>query len=631
MLIRFSILVLLYSVARVLFFAFNQQALQDVPLAALSAAFLSGFRSDVTAIVLTNSILVCLALLRRFVVGAWYEKFLNVVFLLCNLPFLIINVVDLEYFKFTGKRSSLSLWDVRSDIPFQLGNFASYYWHLTLIAGAFIFIACFFLPNGSNKRSTPQRLNRSWSTRAFVLLAVLLLGGEYVLREQISAASETGSDAALEQLADNSTLTLLRSRLRCAARAIPGYSDAIQPRREELPTFSVAAPLAHSRPLRRSDNVVVIIVESLSTEYTGIGRQAGGYTPFLTQLADKGLSFANHFANGRRSIDALPSILLGIPRLSDGTFRCAHSRRFDGFASILREHGYSTLFFHGGRNGAGGFDDFTEQIGFTRYYGADEYGRTADSDGTWGIYDEPFLRFTARELSMQGEPFAAVIFTSSTHQPFKIPAQYQGRFPKGELPIHESVGYADHSLRTFFAVAAQMPWFHRTLFVITGDHTGPAAAPRARLIDAYRVPLIFYHPTIELPAVAGSKVTQHADIGTSILDYLGSETARLLPFGRSLFASDYAGLALGEVHDRYWIALEDHYMEQSADGTVVLSAFSGEPVPVADVARVRERLLRELQRQLSLFNQVFAEPPRFSDSRHTGMQSTSRRNISTRR
>jgi phosphoglycerol transferase MdoB-like AlkP superfamily enzyme len=210
---------------------------------------------------------------------------------------------------------------------------------------------------------------------------------------------------------------------------------------------------------------------------------------------------------------------------------------------------------------------------------------------------------------MQGQPFAAVIFTLSTHQPFKIPPQYEGRFPAGELPIHESVGYLDHSLRNFFAIAQQMLWFNRTLFVITGDHAGPAAAPRARLIDAYRVPLIFYHPSVALPSTGASKIAQHADIAPSILDHVGLRGAHLLSFGHSVFDSTYEGLALEEVDDRYWMALGDYYIEQSAEGTATLSQLSDGAVPVADAAKVRARLLRELERQVRRFNELFTESP----------------------
>ena len=83
------------------------------------------------------------------------------------------------------------------------------------------------------------------------------------------------------------------------------------------------------------------------------------------------------------------------------------------------------------------------------------------------------LSFMARELARRPQPFASVVFTLSTHNPYKVPTQYQGTFPRGELPIHETVAYFDHALQKFFETAEQMPWYKNTLFVITGDHIGP--------------------------------------------------------------------------------------------------------------------------------------------------------------
>jgi phosphoglycerol transferase MdoB-like AlkP superfamily enzyme len=268
---------------------------------------------------------------------------------------------------------------------------------LALIASAFIFVACFFLPDGSAKHTPAPRRMRLW-TCGLLLVGLLLLGGEHALRGQISAAARSRDDSTLKQLAQNSTMTLLRSQSSCAARFIGTSAVLPPPEREEVLISGAAESATRLRGAGARDNIVIIIVERLSTEYTGIGGQSPGYTPFLTELAQTSLSFENHFANARRSIDALPSILLGLPRLSDATFRCAKSRRLEGLASILREHGYQTLFFHGGRNGAGDFDAFAQQTGFTRYYGADDYGRPADADGIWGIYDEPFFALRSRRV-----------------------------------------------------------------------------------------------------------------------------------------------------------------------------------------------------------------------------------------
>ena len=247
--------------------------------------------------------------------------------------------------------------------------------------------------------------------------------------------------------------------------------------------------IAHANGEVRN-NIVIIIVESLSADYTGVGQPHHGYTPFLDSLAEKGIYFHNSFADGRRSIDAPPSILAGLPHLRDETFYCTQFKRLHGIGTLLKERGYNTSFFHGGKNGTMSFDTFSVRMGFDHYYGLNEYPTQKDSDGIWGIYDEPYLQYMARALSQRPEPFASVVFTLSTHNPYQIPPQYEGLLPKGELPIHWTVAYFDRALEKFFTTAATMPWYKHTLFVITGDHIGPQQTISPRMIDSYRVPII---------------------------------------------------------------------------------------------------------------------------------------------
>ena len=69
------------------------------------------------------------------------------------------------------------------------------------------------------------------------------------------------------------------------------------------------------------------------------------------------------------------------------------------------------------------------------------------------------------------EPFMTSVFTASSHHPYNVPAEYQGRFPEGKLPMHKCIGYTDYALRRFFESASKQPWFANTLFVLTADHT----------------------------------------------------------------------------------------------------------------------------------------------------------------
>src|SRR5690606_15915248 len=151
--------------------------------------------------------------------------------------------------------------------------------------------------------------------------------------------------------------------------------------------------------------------------------------------------FSRGYANGRKSIDALPSSVAGIPS-SETPFVLSHysGNNINSLASVLKNHHYYSAFIHVAPNGSLGFSAFVLQSGFDSYIGMTEYGNKKDFDGHWGIWDEPFLQFMANGINDLKQPFLASAFTLSSHHPFKIPSEYEGVFPKGDIPIHQCVG-----------------------------------------------------------------------------------------------------------------------------------------------------------------------------------------------
>ena len=200
-----------------------------------------------------------------------------------------------------------------------------------------------------------------------------------------------------------------------------------------------------------------------------------GEKPISTDFIKEWREFIlqNAYANGKRSIEGIPAIIGGIPALlSDPFITSAYSSNtITTIPSLLKQKGYTSTFFHGGTNGTMGFDNFSRSSGFDHYFGRTEYDNDDDFDGSWGIYDEPFLQQAALEIDKMKLPFLAVLFTLSSHHPYKIPDKYVNQFPEGTLPLHQSIAYADFSLKRFFETALKMSWFSNTLFVITADHT----------------------------------------------------------------------------------------------------------------------------------------------------------------
>jgi phosphoglycerol transferase MdoB-like AlkP superfamily enzyme len=296
-------------------------------------------------------------------------------------------------------------------------------------------------------------------------------------------------------------------------------------------------------------NVVVIILESFSRENSGVlnphlsNGNYKGYTPFLDSLINVSYSFGNAFANGRKSIDALPSILSSLPALVQPFVVSEYSsNNINGLGKLLREKKYHTSFFHGAPNGSMGFQAFTRMAGFDNYFGRDEYGNDADFDGIWGVWDEPFFQFFAKKLNTFPEPFVSSIFSVSSHHPYKVPDHYEGVFPKGTIPLHQCVGYTDMALRKFFKTASEMPWFNRTLFVITADHSIPGKYDEYNTsVNGFAVPLLLYMPGSNLKG-SSTVLAQQTDIMPTVLNLLGYDNG-FVAFGRDLLNPNSIGNA----------------------------------------------------------------------------------------
>lgn len=472
-------------------------------------SFLLGIRFDIAAIVLVNAVPILLSFINTF--NQKFLSFERVLFIFLNTAAFITAVDDYELFLYLGKRLSFDFFLIAEDILAQLPQIILNYWYLPLSAILFGVGYYFF----DKRYFTLKKKKSSWFS---YVSGVLLLGVSFIgIRGGLQHKSINVQSAFLQgknelgHLVLNTPYHFLRTLKNKPMQSLRYFSNDDEAKNVIL----------NERDLRQgiqghaNANVVLIILESFASEYMD-----AGYTPFLNELKEKSLFFSRHLANGRRSVEALPSLLCGLPSLiaepiSKSIFQ---GNKFNCFPRILKDAGYTNYFFHAGARGTMGFESYTLANGFHRYFSREDYG-DQDYDGTWGIFDLPYLQYVADEIDKMPTPFVAGIFTLSSHQPYAIPDEFNGKFPKGTLEIHESIGYVDHALRMFFEKIKNAPWFSNTLFIITSDHSQKLETSKyMNMVGRYRVPLIIFGPGI----VSGEskRVTQHADIPASILDYV---------------------------------------------------------------------------------------------------------------
>ena len=544
-----------FSTYRAIFYFYNFSYFSKFSLGETLYAYLYGIRFDLATLLIANLFFIIVSLIpTRIYQVKVFKKLLFVGF---NMVFLGTLIMDWEFFTFLGKKLTVDIFigGMAKDVVDQSLQVLLYYWYLSVVFIATGIMLWKYYPRTKKEIFLKQEL--AWykvTPISFVIILFTALGirggpqmrsispkeafihesyelGNLTLNAAYSMVRSLGNkNVAVETYFKTDELALehIKSKRSFATGSVKRLLDA------QYDVAHMAASDARNKVPR--DNVVVIIVESFSQEYI-----EEGYTPFFNELKSKGLYFKYNFANGRRSIEALPSIMAAIPSLiGQPIYQSQYqSNQYYALPKILKQNGYQTAFYHGGKKGTMDFDAYCYSIGFDKYFSLEDYPDQRHFDGNWGIYDHNYLSYFADELDQYKTPFFSGIFTLSSHQPYSIPDSFKDHFPKGELEIHESIGYADEALKIFFEKVKSKPWFKNTLFVITADHASKLhSAKFNNLIGQYRVPLLFYHPGKDLSHLENSKVTQHADILPSIVDFLGIEVDKQLFFGSSVFGAD---------------------------------------------------------------------------------------------
>lgn len=540
---NYVLMLALYSLSRAFFLIFNRDRFQTATVGEIAKSFFYGVYFDNATVAILFLPVALLTLLPfPLVRKSATQTAIKILFLVLNFPLFVAHMCDIEYFKFTGARMTIGVTAMAGDIENQVGQFFVNYWHIaSLCVLALIAMWRFYRKtSGPTDPSISLPAALRYCAVSFVVLLALFLSvrGGFQSKPLQPSYAFIVADNDLALLALNSSFTILKSNPKDSLKKLSYFtSDEDAESLLLKPTFN--GP--HTENAATPQNIVIIIIESGATEFWGVANKGQGYTPFLDSLAAKGLFFRNSFANGRKSIEALPAIILGMPALMEHPL--AKSRyqfnQWHGLGEAVAQKNYDTSFYQGSEKGSMNFDAIAKLGGVKNYFSMTEYPNPKDYDGFWGIFDEPYLKYYADELTKKPKPFLSMVFTLSSHQPYTIPPQHKDQFKKGPTPMHESVGYVDDSIRQFFEKASKESWYKDTLFIITGDHTqmSPSIDYQSDL-GRHMVPILFYNPGGHLAKANTDKTVQHADIFPTIVDYLGIKNAPTNLFGHSIWQDD---------------------------------------------------------------------------------------------
>lgn len=551
---RIALLYAVLMLCRVLFYLYNAEQLG--PLGSEWGALLRGaLKFDTASIVYADGLFILLALLplpARICDSRLYRGVLYGYYLAVNsLLVVATNLADAVYFRYAQKRFTADeVFFADNDNSLQLvGKFLAENWYLGLASAALIGLLAW----GYGHRIRPERLVEGWRgyllrTAALLLAAGLCIGG---MRGGFTRMTRpiTLSNATL-YTPDSGRANLILSNPFCILRTAGSggkvrYAKYFAP--DELARrFTPVHAAPDSAALNLAGrNIVIFILESMSAEhsahlrpdlYADLPQQ--GFTPFLDSLMRNGLTFRRMYANGTRSIQAMPSILGSIPSLRTPFVLMPQSLGASRqLPAILRDRGYATAFFCGSERGSMGFGAYARSAGVERLVSREEYEErhgTGDFDGYWGIWDDKFLQFAGEEFAAMPAPFFAALFTLSSHHPFVVPEEYAASLPEGYTRIHRGIAYEDLAFRRFFARFGDEEWFRRTIFVFVADHVSSEKfAPETREYPGSHHILAFaYTPDGTLRGEI-SETAQQLDIMPTLLGLTGNREL-YFAFGRDV-------------------------------------------------------------------------------------------------
>jgi phosphoglycerol transferase MdoB-like AlkP superfamily enzyme len=609
------LLMALYSISRVGFYLFNTDFFPGMDANRFMRILWGGLRFDLSAVLYSNSLFILLLILPtalRF--KKWYQQIVKWTFIIVNSIALAANTADIIYYRFTLRRTTMSVFaqfEHEKNKGLLFMQFLWDYWYVVLF---WLILVVLLVQVYKRIRMEGPQIKNTWifhlSALAMVPVVVyLFIGGArggflHSTRPiTLSNAAAYARDPKDINLVLNTPFAFMRTaKANVIKKVYYFHSD------EEL--NAVFNPLKMPSDSSRFDslNVVVIIIESYSKEFVGAYNQwmepsrYRGYTPFLDSLISVSRAYQHSLANGRKSIDAMPSVLASIPSIEVPYVLSHYSgNKINSLAGLLKKKGYYSAFFHGAPNGSMGFDAFANLCGYDDYFGKDEYNNDADYDGIWGIWDDKFLQYFAAKMNTFRQPFHTAVFTTSSHHPYKIPKAFEGQFRGGDRDIYKTIEYSDYALKKFFQSASRMPWYKNTLFVITADHASAEIAyPEYNTAWGYfSVPVFFFRPGSDWKEFK-PEIVQQIDIMPTVLGYLHYDEP-YIAFGRDAFRSDKRPFAFNYLNQLYQYFQGDYLLQFDGSRSVALYDFKNDKLlqknlreQLPDTVRVMEQSLKGL-------------------------------------
>ena len=445
----------------------------------------------------------------------WFSLLYTVSFSICaaNIAyfeyfFKIINSSIFNWFGYAGTTAGMIFGESSYYLPIGIG----------VCAVALFWIVGYYLQRWFCKRTDKTGIPYTLPEFAVVLvIGVVCLGlcflgirgrtGNHPIR--ISQAYYC-QDPFLNQIGINPVFNLLDSFADDKSKEnrqleLMDYNQALEKAQQLLGREGVDGVSPLARYVKNSQfgvaqqkNVVFIFMESMSADFMAAYGNTNGLTPFIDSLYNESLVFDNIYSAGIHTNQGMYSTLYSFPTvMMRNAMKGSVVPHYSGLPTVLKENGYTNLFFMTHESQYDNMNAFFRTNGFDEIYSQEDYPKEKIANH-FGVQDDYLYEYAApilREKGKSGSPFFAVLLSITNHPPYVVPEYFTPRSDDIEDMVVE---YADWSIRKFMDSVKGEEWYGNTIFVLMGDHGKKVGMPECEMPMSYNhVPLMVYGEGIE--------------------------------------------------------------------------------------------------------------------------------------
>ena len=349
--------------------------------------------------------------------------------------------------------------------------------------------------------------------------------------------------------------------------------------------ISTAGSYASQRP-----NIVMVFLESFASYKTGAFGNPLNPTPNFDAIAKQSLQFSRFYTPHTGTARSVFAALTGIPDIELNKTSSRNPLVVDQHVIINAFEGYEKFYFLGGSANWGNIRGVL-QHNIPNLHVYEEGSYTSERIDVWGISDLDLFKEADQILRQQDTPFFAIIQTSGNHRPYTIPKDNHGFelvqqddkalkdagfISAGE---YNSFRFMDHSLGYFMQQAKEAGYFDNTIFIFYGDHGitgyGGKHTPQFEsdyILTGFHTPLLFYAPKLITHPGVDHKPASEVDLLPTIAGLAAPQGYLNTTLGRDLRDPQFADrrYAFTITHHRIpeiGLVGEDAYFRMNADGS----------------------------------------------------------------